>query len=133
MAMEASFLINMWVDLGHVFTFNVAAIFLASAVVVVLSPWTEDYGIPSRSKDLLIQTISYWGTKQQSCGFEPRGDTLQSFFYQRSSLLVGYHVEDKVDFNRGGVDTRYFHISINFSINYFPYLSIYANDYFLIL
>ncbi|KAL1535990.1 extensin-like [Salvia divinorum] len=39
------------------------------------------------------------------CTFDPGGIPRQSFCFRLSSLLCGFHLEDKVDFNRGGVDT----------------------------
>lgn len=39
------------------------------------------------------------------CPFDPGGYASQSFRYRRLSLLLDFHLEDKVIFNHGGVDT----------------------------
>ncbi|PIN21406.1 putative sugar transporter [Handroanthus impetiginosus] len=49
---------NLLVDnlnLGPVSPFDAAAIFLAIGMAIILSSWTENYGDPSESKDLLTQ------------------------------------------------------------------------------
>lgn len=49
---------NLLVDsfsLGPVAPFDAAACFLAIGMVIILSSWTENYGDPSESKDLLTQ------------------------------------------------------------------------------
>lgn len=49
---------NLLVDtfsLGPVSPFDAAAVFLAIGMAVILSSWTENYGDPSESKDLLTQ------------------------------------------------------------------------------
>lgn len=42
-------------SLGPVAPFDAAACFLAIGMAVILSSWTENYGDPSDSKDLLTQ------------------------------------------------------------------------------
>ena len=49
---------NLLVDtlaLGPVAPFDAASCFLASGMAVILSSWSENYGDPSESKDLLTQ------------------------------------------------------------------------------
>lgn len=49
---------NLLVDalgFGPVAPFDAAASFLAVGMVIILSSWTENYGDPSESKDLLAQ------------------------------------------------------------------------------
>ena len=49
---------NLLVDsmsLGPVAPFDAAACFLAIGMAIILSSWTENYGDPSESKDLLTQ------------------------------------------------------------------------------
>ena len=49
---------NVLVDtlgLGPVAPFDAAACFLAIGMAIILSSWTENYGDPSESKDLLTQ------------------------------------------------------------------------------
>lgn len=49
---------NVLVDtlgLGPVAPFDAAACFLAIGMAIILSSWTENYGDPSESKDLLMQ------------------------------------------------------------------------------
>ena len=70
--------------MGPVAPFDAASIFLAIGMAVIISTWTENYGDPTESKDLMTQ-------------FKGAAVAIASGFFL-SSIKIWYYVSESLIF-----------------------------------